>query len=215
MYFADLFKLIQIEDYKTTGDCVDYCIKTYEGSSMIRLMFQCSNGVEDWKNNFNFPKKPYKQAKNILWYHGGYCKAWKSANDTIMEELIVELSKHPSYTVEISGWSLGGAMAVMAAEDFNFRTGEFVQLVTYGAPKVIWGHWTKRRVKESCAGIYQFANINDLVPCQPPFPGYYHANKIKVGDEKWSLKKWLNPEVYHCLYGDPAIYRGFLETITI
>lgn len=85
-------------------------------------MFQESRGVDDWITNFSFPVKPYKNQENKLLFHGGYVEAWKSANDRIMADLIGMSNCNPDYAVEISGWSLGGALAVIAAEDFYFRT---------------------------------------------------------------------------------------------
>lgn len=207
MYVCDLFNLIKTtKDYKTAGDSVDYKVLVDDENHRIKLLFQCSHGDVDWKNNFDFPVKPYKEQENTLYYHRGFAKAYKSANDAIMSDLISAVSKNQEYVVEISGWSLGGAMAVLAAEDFNFRTGRLSVLITFGSPKVCFGKKTKERIKNCCFLIRQFANVNDCVPDMPPFPGYCHVDEVKIGYDSWNLFRWLNPNKYHTAYGDLKQY---------
>lgn len=204
MYFCDLFKDIKSAKYKTVGDSVDYCIQVLD--DRIRLLFECSNGQRDWVNNFDFPIKPYKHQENTLLYHRGFARAYNSAKDIIMAELIPLMSQHKDKVVEVSGWSHGGALAVIAAEDIYYRTGEEVSLITYGAPKVCYGQKTRKRLIESCFFAVQLANNNDIVPLQPPFLFYCHVNKIKIGAEDFSLKKLFNPKKYHCIYDDIETY---------
>lgn len=76
-----------------------------------------------------------------MWVAKGWADAYKSANDLIMEKLISVLK--PDYNVEICGWSYGGAVALLAAEDFYFRTKIKPDVITFGAPKPLFGNKTK------------------------------------------------------------------------
>ena len=205
---CELFKLIKTTEYKTAGDAVDYQIIDDKEELITYLIFQESNGSKDWKNNFNFPAKPYKEASQLLFYHGGYCKAWKSANDVIMNELKEHLEKH--YDVYVIGWSLGGAMAVIAAEEIFYRYHIKSILVTFGAPKVCYGKKTVRNVRKSIKFAVQFANRNDIVTYQPPFSFYGHVGKTSVG-EKFSLFKIWNPWKYHTMYDNQSLYDVWLK----
>lgn len=199
----DLWKLIDETKYDTTGDDIDYKILVQDGRAV--LLFQESTSKEDWRNNFNFPRKLYKDQKRWLRVHRGYGDAWRTANDKIMEEFI-RAAEIAEGVPLIAGWSFGGAMAQLAAEDFNYRTGRRSDVVTFGSPKVAGDLWTQETIYE-CGNFAQYANVNDVVPLCPPLPWFHHINKIKCGGP-FNPLQLFHPEVHHCAYGDPAIYGG-------
>ena len=59
-------KSIKHDEYITAGDDVQYLVRTFHDEKRIRLIFEESCGKTDWKNNFNFPIKPYKNQENVL-----------------------------------------------------------------------------------------------------------------------------------------------------
>lgn len=200
----ELFNLIKETDFVTVGDKVDFAVRTFPKEKRIRLIFEESNGKRDWINNFNFPIKPYKNQKNVLWYARGWAKAYKTANDKIMEKLIDTYMKNPDYDIEICGWSYGGAMALIATEDFYFRTKVKCIVTTFGAPKPLFGKKTKQTVLNCCKEINQYSNVNDLVTFLPPFLGYVHAKKTKVDKKK--IFGIFKPNTYHCIYDTESFY---------
>lgn len=202
--YKKIFNQIKESDYKTAGDSVDYRLSISYEEKLIKLLFQESKGKRDWQNNFNFPIKIYKNQQSCLLAHRGFGNAYKSANDVIMEELKDYLEKFPDFNVVIAGWSHGGALAVLAAEDFHFRFNRSATLITYGAPKVIFGKESHKYLKYCVPNCVQFANKNDIVTYMPPFPGYCHVNSVQCG-ESFSLKKLINPSVYHCNYGEVEV----------
>ena len=199
----ELFHILEHDiTFKKVGLDVDYAIVRYDDEKIIRLFFQGSRSKTDWLINFNFPVKAYKKQKNKLKYHSGWIKAYKSANDTIMSELIKESDIYQGYSIEIIGHSLGGALAVYAAEDFNFRTGKKPMLITFGAPKAVFGKKTKQRLIDSCSEIHQYVHKNDIVPKIPPF--YKHLATTECG--KFSLIKLTKFVWYHTHYDDTSYY---------
>ena len=211
MFVWNLFKLIKNTDktftYNDTGDSVNWIVIVDDSEKKVRLLFEESNGKRDWLNNLAFPVKPYKKQQNTLWVAHGWCNAYKSCNDEIQNSFVSTLNKYKDYTPVITGWSYGGAMAVLAAEDFYFRTKIKPVLITFGAPKPIFGKKSKEHIKNCCSIMKQYANVNDLVCCLPPFPGYKHINKVKVGNRKWNLIEWFKPKKYHTIYDDESIYQ--------
>lgn len=187
---ADIFLMIKKASYTKTGDDVDWTITEADGRTW--LLFEESTTKRDWIINFNFPRKLYKFQKHPLLIHGGYGKSWKSANDTIM----AEATKHEDLI--IAGWSFGGAMAVLAAEDYYYRTGRKATVVTFGAPKVAGCKRTADFLR-SCGDFTQYADECDAIPLLPPFPGYHQINKTKVGGP-FCILKWKDAEYYHCNY---------------
>ena len=205
----ELFEEIKRTEYTKSGDSVDWAVKVYPEEKLVRLLFEESADDRDWKNNFDFPIKPYKQQENTLWFARGWGNAYKSCNDEIMEKLIKTYTddlKKDGYSVEVCGWSYGGAMAVLAAEDFNYRTGNKAGVVTFGAPKPLWGRKTWEYVRSCVAYAVQYAHVNDVVTLCIPLPGYRMIQKVKVGKD-FCIFKLFNAEKYHCMYGDKNLYK--------
>jgi hypothetical protein len=200
----ELFNLIKKTKFEKVGDDVDFAVLAFPEEKTVRLIFEESASNRDWQNNFNFPIKPYKNQQNTLWFARGWARAYKSANDLIMEKLIEAQTNNPDYKVEICGWSYGGAISLLAAEDFYFRTKTKADVITFGAPKPLFGRKTKNYVLSCCENVQQFAHRCDVVTLCVPFPGYKMLNKIKVG--KWNLFNFFKPNIYHCCYGDKDLY---------
>ena len=197
----ELFNVIKNTEYKKAGLDVDYAI--IEKYGIIYLLFQQSKDKLDWKINFQFWAKPYKNQKNPMLIHRGFVKAWKSCNDVIMEELLEKIEDNPYKIVVIAGWSYGGAMALLAVEDFNFRTGKTAELVTFGAPKIIapFAFKTKKHLIQ-CVNRFLtpskiYCHKSDIVPMIPPF--YLALQKNKVGN--FNLKLFFTGKG-HRVYGD-------------
>lgn len=204
----ELYEEIKKTDYTKSGDSVDWAVKVYPEEKLVRLLFEESTEDRDWKNNFDFPIKPYKQQENTLWFARGWGNAYKSCNDEIMAKLIETFSdklKAEGYSVEVCGWSYGGAMSLLAAEDFNYRTGIKPGVVTFGAPKPLWGKKTQKYVASCLAYCFQYAHVNDFVTVCIPLPGYKMVNKVNVG-KGFCLFKYFKTGEYHCSYGDKTLY---------
>lgn len=91
-------------DWITTGLDVQYYIdKDNEGNVVIA--FQGSNSKLDWKQNFKFWKKPYKNMKVKFRVHSGFLEIWKSCRDEIMNRLE---EMNPT-SITVVGHSLGGS----------------------------------------------------------------------------------------------------------
>ena len=201
---SELFKLIRDTEFITIGDAVDFVVKVFDDEKIIRLLFEESTSFRDWKNNFNFPIKPYKNQKNILWFVRGWAKAYKSANDEIMENLINSYKVYPDYKIEICGWSYGGAISLLAAEEFYYRTKIKPDVITFGAPKALFGKKTKNYVMSCCNKVIQYAHQSDIVPYYMFFPGYTNVNKTKLG--KFNFFNLFKPKIYHRCYGNEDLY---------
>ena len=202
----NLFEQIRTATYKTSGDCVDWAIDVCDSEKTIFLLFEPSKQKRDWINNFNFPVKIYKKQQSCLMVARGWGRAYKSCNDEIMEALIKMVKEKPDYQVLISGWSYGGAMSLIAAEEFYFRTRIKPSVITFGAPKPLWGRKTKNYCLSCVRDVKQYAHINDIIPYLPPaLFGYKHLVKNKIGKD-FSILKLFKPQIFHCSYGDKTLY---------
>ena len=204
----ELFNLIESikhDEFITSGNDVQWTVRVDDLEKVVRLIFEESCGKVDWKNNLNFPTKLYKKQESCIRAARGWGNAYKSCNDEIMRALGLAVEIAPDYEIHICGWSYGGALSLLAAEDFYYRFHKKASVYTFGAPKPLWGRKTKKYVRSCVKEAYQFSHINDCVPLMPPFPGYKRLSTDKIGKD-FSIIKIFKPKIYHCIYGEKALY---------
>lgn len=180
-----LFKKCLGAEYIHTDKGGDYSLAV-EGDTLY-LLFEWSDGREDWISNFNFPAKPYKRMSEVWFCHRGFLQVWKAMRDEIEEKVANILNDHSEITkIVCVGYSHGGAIALFATEDMTYLYGEAYTVEGYGfgAPRVIWGHIPKA-VKNRLQAFKVIRNIPDIVTHLPPFLfGFRHAGTlIKVGEK--------------------------------
>ena len=158
----ELIKLLKMNttmNYAHTENDGDYAY-TINGNTLY-LFFQQTKGSTDWKNNFKFPAKAYKDSETTLYVHSGYSHGAALAG--LCHEYI---------------W-------------FNrpdLREGEKLQTYAFGCPRFLFGP-LKKEIKERFKNFYPFRNHTDIVTHVPPVIfGYRHVgNLIKIGkDQKYS-----------------------------
>jgi len=148
------------------------------------VVFAGSNEEEDWKTNFTYKLQviPYDNYKSSIRVHGGYINAYKKVRGII----------HDAYKnqkgVIVTGYSMGGALAVLCAVDiqYNFNPSELF-VFPGGAPKVFnkpGADSYNRRVPNT----FRFVYGNDIVPMLPPFCNWHHVGKeILIGPKRGIL----------------------------
>lgn len=144
------------------------------------VYFEGSNGRVDWKNNFDFPAKPYRDMKNLWFCHRGFLRVWKSIESHICYDLLDETVTE----IEIIGYSHGGAIAQLCYEYVKFNRPDVV--VTgygFGAPRVFWG-FARKAVKERFKGFKVIRNGKDIVTHVPPVLfGFRHiCEVVEIGE---------------------------------
>lgn len=173
--------------YSTTKESGDYAIQR-EGN-ILYLCFQWSNGKEDWKNNFDFPAKPYKDM-GIEWRcHRGFLRVWKSIKPNIVSAVHDKTIRK----IIVIGYSHGAAIATLAHEYVWYERGDLRDTLEgygFGCPRCYWGKMNPK-LEERWKNFYPIRNMNDIVTHLPPsFFGFRHVNKVlKVGERgQYSLE---------------------------
>lgn len=225
MKLYDLFYIIKNkQNWNETGDKVNWVISknTENGKTRILLLFEDSNGNRDWLNNLDFfssiYSKVYKnQYSKHLLVHRGFARAYKSAKDEIMKDLLNNIDNKNDNEIIIAGWSHGGALAQLAAEDFNFRTRKNIEdvdsglkavVVTFGSPKILIFNTTANYIRSCCKEIIEVSQHNDIITKMPPFFKFKHiSKKLNCVGSKFSLSKIFKPQIYHASYDDKNIYK--------
>lgn len=195
----DLFEKCLNAEYIHTAEDGDYAIEI-EGDTLY-LLFECSDGKEDWKNNFDFPVKPYKQMNDTWLCHGGFFRVWGAMRDEVESKVAEILKAHPDIkNIKCVGYSHGGALSVLATEDMEYLHGASYNVEGYGfgAPRVLWGI-IPEAVKYRLRRFTTIRNIPDIVTHVPPvLLGFRNAGTLlRVGETgKYGPIKAHYPSAY-------------------
>lgn len=213
----------EAQTWKTVGLDLQYIIECDEERNVI-VIFQGSNSDMDWKHNFQFWKKPYKDMPIKFRVHSGFLKIWQSGRDQIMKEIA---NLNPA-TITIIGHSLGGSICQLCHEncwfDFIYSREQNPQegveslrgkihSIAFGSPRVL-GLLNARKVKERWEGTTLINNSSDIVPAAPPFFFFYThvTEQTHIGH----LRHWwdfFRPDKWHTIGGDEGYYAHLKEAV--
>ena len=175
MLLESLFRRCLSIDYIRVGNDGDYACERI--GNTLYLYFQGSNGAMDWKNNLDFPIKPYKRMDRGIWLvHRGFLRVWKSVEPYISPLIDDESIKE----ITIAGYSHGGALAVLCHEYIWYHREDLRKHLHgygFGCPKVLWGILGNERHRWDNFTVVR--NLNDLVTHLPPcFLGFRHVGEM-------------------------------------
>ena len=187
------------DKYIHTDNGGDYYIEQ-EGDTLY-LLFEKSDGCEDWKNNFDFPAVPYKDMKPKWMCHRGFLRVWKAMRDDIEAYVAERLKNHPEIKkIVCIGYSHGATLSAFATEDMEYLHGEAYDVRGYGfgCPRFLWGV-VPNDVKLRLRNFVAVRNIPDIVTHVPPMLfGFRNAGTlIKIGKRgRYSPVKAHYPSAY-------------------
>lgn len=196
-------------EYLTTGKGTDYAFKA-DGRTLY-IFFQGSGvmftkeGNIDWVRNFlafSWFKKPYKGMDKSFFVHVGFLNAWNEVKDLVInkitEKVTEEMIQHHHIfrhckvgdyvwdRIIIVGYSHGAAIAAFCKECCWFYRPD-IRSKTVGlafeSPRIYFGLWVKKSVKERWENFYVFRNKWDIVTHVPfKLMLFSHVGKIiKIG----------------------------------
>ena len=181
MDLCSLFIKCLSASYREDGGSANYAVEREYDTAYI--LFEDSNGADDWSVNIDFPAKPYQRTgEAVRFAHRGFLDAWyrtekyisPTVRDTSIKKIIV------------AGYSHGAAMALLCHEYIwserpDLR--ESLEGYGFGCPRVIWGYIGEdaRRIWDNFLVI---RNIDDIVTHLPPASlGYFHVGRLlEIGE---------------------------------
>lgn len=193
-----LFNKILNARYIHTSNGVDYALE--RNGKTLYILFECSDGFDDWVKNFHFIAKPYKRMSKTWRCHNGFANAYSSVKDDINAYVKEITSNHDIKTIVCAGYSHGAALAVLCTEDMQYSFGGLydIQGIGFGTPRVLWGIIPKE-VKKRLNDFVAVKNIDDIVTHAPPkIFGFRDIGKIlTIGSNgKYSRIDAHRPESY-------------------
>lgn len=184
---------------------VDY--KFIEEDDVLYIFFEPSDGRVDWRVNFSYWRKPYKDMEIEYRVHGGFLESWKLIHDQVRFKIVEKKAEGGfKFNKIVSvGYSHGGPLAALCHEcawferkDLRDKDGALVG-INFDGPRMYAGLWIKEELKERWRNFYNFRNHSDLVTHLPPvFFLFRHVGEkvmIGVGDNPGLIKAHYPEEI--------------------
>jgi len=121
-------------------------------------------------------KVPFVAGGNVSQYfYDAFDKLWTAG---MRDDFLSLKNQNPTYDLWITGHSLGGSMAAIAAGTIihtNLFSASKTKLVTFGQPRT-GDHGFSAAIDNKVSYVYRVTHADDLVPHIPPkdLEGYYH-----------------------------------------
>ncbi|KAE8391118.1 putative feruloyl esterase A [Aspergillus alliaceus] len=132
--------------------------------------------------------------------HGGYYVGWISVKDQVEYLIQQQASQYPSYSLAITGHSLGASMAAISAAQLS-ATYNNVTVYTFGEPRTgnqayaSYIDETFQATNPDTTKFYRVTHTNDGIPNVPPTSqGYVHH-----GAEYWSVEPHGAQNMFVCM----------------
>lgn len=152
-------------------------IGVHAGQKKIILSFRgtIATSIKNWVTDLKASKvKDYAGVSGAK-VHAGFLNAWQSVRTQTFNAVRSLRTKYPGYKLAITGHSLGGALAILAAADLSHNQQTVDEVYTFGAPRVgnsVFSTYFKQKIAES----YRIVNRDDIVPHVPTkFMGFLHT----------------------------------------
>ena len=111
------------------------------------------------------------------WVHRGFGKGIDAIEEDF-QEFVETVKQQSGRKVWVTGHSLGGALAVIAAA--NLKIGQITPMVyTYGQPRAGFDKFAENFNQALPGRLYRFINQSDIVARVPPDPFYRHTGTPK------------------------------------
>jgi hypothetical protein len=145
--------------------------------AVVLIAFRGTAGVADWVADLNFRgiARPYGTV------HRGFFHAFQD----VQSQLLQILSAFPGVPVVLTGHSLGGALATVAAAEWRGQV-SVARLYTFGQPAVGAGAFINFFDQHYANRFFRFVNDNDAVTRVPP--GYEHVGRLFHFDSSGNLQ---------------------------
>ncbi|KAL6712673.1 hypothetical protein ACN47E_000550 [Coniothyrium glycines] len=196
---ADSSSVAEYSRVETSTDVTGF-VAVDHTNKLIVVSFRGSSSIDAWRTNLDFDTVSTDLCSGCT-AHRGFWQSWLDAKDRVVPAVKQASASFPSYSVTVTGHSLGGAIASLAATSLR-NSGYTVALYNYGSPR-IGGSTISSYISNQPGGNYRVTHWNDPVPKLPLLiMGYVHISP------EYYINKPNNQEVKA---GDIKIYSGSMN----
>lgn len=168
-----------------------------EHEDYICIAFCGTDQINDWLDNIN----AFQERALFGGFHRGF---WKSLNDvwTPLYEQYSKLRSKKKRPLFLTGHSLGGAMATVAAAKLIHEDRPFTSVYTFGQPRAVSLETARIFNVEAAGRYFRFQNNNDMVTRVPGrLMGYSHIGSCLYISREKKIHK------------DPGFWFRFLDSV--
>ncbi|KAL8750962.1 MAG: hypothetical protein Q9199_006736 [Rusavskia elegans] len=180
--------LSEFEDTKKFDDTGYIAIDP--ANKLIVLAIRGSVSKANWKADWDMMRVGINWCDECH-IHRGFRNSWDEIKQAVTENMRKAVEAHPDHRIVVTGHSLGGAVATIAAAELRRLDAHFAaqtELYTFGSPRIA-NKEAARWLSDQSRFSWRITNENDLVPRLPPrVLGYHHMEP-----EYWIAQNGSNP----------------------
>ena len=99
------------------------------------MAFRGTVDIQNWIANLDAAQVSYPGCKSCM-IHQGFYNAYQSVSGYVKANIEKLQGKYPNSKIFVTGFSLGGALATIAALDIKKAFGKVDEFYTFGQPRV-------------------------------------------------------------------------------
>lgn len=149
----------------TTGNIQGFVGYSAPHNAVIAA-FRGTVDIKNWISNIQFAQVAYPKCSGCA-VHDGFYNAYQEVSATVKAQVQLIVNKYRTAAIYVTGHSLGGAIATIAALDIKSTFGRLDQFYSYGEPRV--GNSAFASYFAGQMPVYRVIHYADIVPHVPPF----------------------------------------------
>lgn len=166
----------------------------YQASqNLIVVVYRGTESIENWIDDARFLLTTYPYCAGCE-VHTGFYKAHQSVWSGVLAEVKRLRSKYTTYNLLVTGHSLGGAVATLAAMEFTVQGIPVKYAYTFGSPRVgnpSFGDYVGAKLPD----MRRVTHYKDTVPHVPyESMGYRHVINEHYEDQNHGMHTCSGPE---------------------
>ncbi|KAN0110021.1 feruloyl esterase A [Hyaloscypha variabilis] len=193
--------LPKVADITNTATDVHGWILRDDAAQEIIVAFRGTESVQNYESDTNYTLANFDTYPSCTGcqVHGGYYLLWASVYENVQSLIQDQVSLYPDYGIVITGHSLGGSLAALAAAQFS-SVFDNITVYTLGEPRTgnpafaTFIDDTYKTSSPDTTSFYRCTHTDDGVPHVPPVSdGYLHH-----GLEYWNVDPTSTSTTYIC-----------------
>ncbi|KAI9684700.1 MAG: hypothetical protein M1829_000075 [Trizodia sp. TS-e1964] len=142
---------------------------------LIVLSFRGSRSIRNFIHDLHF-SQTYSDICMFCAVHSGFWAGWLEVRDQVLAAMRTTAAAYPDHQIIITGHSLGGALANLAAAEIRKAGIADAALYTYGAPR-IGNYFLSSYITNQAGGNFRITHTDDPIPRLPPILlNYVHVS---------------------------------------
>ena len=155
----------QVKAFLNTTQDIQGFVGYSAAHNAVIAAFRGTVDIKNWLANIDFKQVAYSKCGGCM-VHDGFYNAYAEVSAIVKGQVQLILNKYRTAAVYVTGHSLGGALATIAALDIKTTFGKVDQFYSYGEPRV--GNGAFAAYFEAQMPVYRVIHYADIVPHVPP-----------------------------------------------